>query len=98
MVFIHNKKRYEKNVEYISNEIFYEILNEGNFYEKDYFSELVVPRDNYFVLGDHRDRSLDSRYFGTFHKSKILDKYIFFQSQILNRTLFFILVEYDLKE
>jgi signal peptidase I len=39
--------------------------------------ELVVPRDSYFVLGDDRDDSLDSRYFGFVQRSKIVGSPLF---------------------
>ena len=33
-----------------------------------------VDKDSYFVLGDNREDSLDSRYYGAFNKKKILGK------------------------
>jgi len=41
---------------------------------RDNWGPLVVPRDRYFVLGDRRDESLDSRYFGFVPASQILGR------------------------
>jgi signal peptidase I len=36
--------------------------------------ELVVPADSYFVMGDNRDRSLDSRYWGFVPRGSIMGR------------------------
>jgi signal peptidase I len=41
------------------------------------YAEMVVPRDSYFVLGDHRSMSNDSREFGTVQRSYIYGKAVF---------------------
>ena len=36
--------------------------------------ELVVPPDQYFVMGDNRDQSLDSRYWGFVPRGNVMGR------------------------
>jgi signal peptidase I len=41
---------------------------------RDNFGPFTIPANNYFMLGDNRDQSLDSRFFGPVDRNAILGK------------------------
>lgn len=47
--------------ETLPNGVRHDIFEINDTRQLDYFSEQVVPADSFFVLGDNRDRSADSR-------------------------------------
>ena len=53
-----------------------EIDRRWRYQLQNYMSEgeVVVPRDQYFVLGDNRDQSLDSRYWGFVPRANIIGR------------------------
>ena len=65
-----------ETIEYRDNQLY---VN-GKKVKENYSSEktddfkVTVSKDSYFVLGDNRTNSLDSRYFGEFKRKKILGK------------------------
>ncbi len=65
-----------ETIEYRDNQLY---VN-GKKVKENYSSEktddfkVKVSKDSYFVLGDNRTNSLDSRYFGAFKRKKILGK------------------------
>ncbi len=43
-------------------------------YTDDFYTPHSIPKDHYFVLGDHRTNSFDSRDFGLVHKSQLMGR------------------------
>ena len=67
----------------------YQLINE-DFFDIDYINDydkrklftsnigcIVLKEDEYFLLGDNRPYSTDSRYYGTFNKDQIVSKGVF---------------------
>ena len=49
-------------------------MNQPNIMQDMDFYEVKLGVDEYFLMGDNRTGSTDSRYFGPFHRSEIISK------------------------
>ena len=71
-------KELEMNVyeEKINDFKSFRIINITKADEEDYFEEIKIPKGFYFVLGDNREVSRDSRDIGLISENNIIDKYM----------------------
>lgn len=65
------KIRYKNNKLYINDEIIDDVYANGN---TGNFQEITLDKDEYFVMGDNREISLDSRSLGVIKKEEIEGK------------------------
>ena len=81
----HADRRYFRGID-LSRELYQEKWEQGKLFERfgpqvrDNFGPVVVPGDCIFAMGDNRDTSFDSRFWGPLHKKylKGLPLFIFF--------------------
>ena len=66
------KIKYKDGDLYINGNKVEDPYSTGSGFTEDF--ELTIPKDEYYVLGDNRGNSLDSRVFGTFTKKQVLGK------------------------
>ena len=51
-----------------------QVIFDGSETSRDNYGPAVIAEQSYFVLGDSRDQSLDSRFFGSIKREKIAGK------------------------
>jgi signal peptidase I len=68
-VYINDKRLDE---EYIMSEYEYHTCKENM-----YCGPFIIPENNYFMMGDNRGNSQDSRFWGTLHKDRFIGRAVF---------------------
>jgi signal peptidase I len=72
-----DKIRIENGLVYVNGQALDEDYVPSDYADARSYGEIVVPRNSFFVLGDHRTMSNDSRDFGTVNERYIYGKAVF---------------------
>jgi len=68
--------RIQKGKVFVNSQVLFEPYLDQSYNELgSNLSRIVVPNERYFVLGDNRDNSSDSRSWGTLEKDEIIGKF-----------------------